>query len=137
MSAKNENIDRAKELAEEFKRQGFLDKLKHDILSQNWNKDESTDNTIEAVNLQEAIRNKVMATVNEMVKNDENLIFKNRGTTSALIEAQLFKDKYKKLAEGDDGVPLDKYIQMTLSDPKLEEGIKRNLATIAADEDDL
>ena len=70
-----------------------------------------------------------------MVKQDEELISKNRGLTSALIESQLVKDNYSKLnskndKSNDDGAKkfeLDVYIHSKLQDPKLLEMIKRQL----------
>ncbi|KAH9200056.1 complex proteins associated with Set1p component shg1-domain-containing protein [Zygosaccharomyces rouxii] len=90
------NADDARKLADEFKREGYFDQLKRDILTQKHDNDE--------LPLEQSIRNNVASVVRKMVTDDENLIFKNRGSTSALIEAQLFKQGYKRLGEGEDGI---------------------------------
>lgn len=115
------NIDEARKLADQFKREGHLDKLKQEILSKEWDQNNST-KTVE-----QTIRTKVSTVVKNMVTEDENLIFKNRGSTSALIEAQLFKEGYKKLTDSDDGIKLDEYMHKTLHDPILIEQIQKNL----------
>lgn len=62
-----------------------------------------------------------------MVKNDETLIFKNRGSTSALIEAQLFKDGYEKL--NNEEFDLEKFIdQETIDNKGLQQRIKEMLS---------
>lgn len=115
------NIDEARKVADEFKKEGHFDKLKQDILSQEL-RGGDVQGTIEQV-----IRDKVATVVKDMVAEDENLIFKNRGSTSALIESQIFKDGYKKLGEGQNGVNVEDYIHDTLNDPLLSSRIKEKL----------
>lgn len=114
--------DEARRLADEFKRKGYFDKLKHDILTQNY---ETADEPVE-----QAIKNNVAAVVRQMVVEDENLIFRNRGSTSALIEAQLFKQGYRKLGEGKNGIQLEEYLNTTLKDPQLIQDISDKLASM-------
>lgn len=121
------NIDEARKLADQFKREGYLDKLKQEILSKEWDQNNSN-KTVEQI-----IRTKVSTVVKNMVNEDENLIFKNRGSTSALIEAQLFKEGYKKLTDNDDGIKLDEYMHSTLHDPMLIEQIEKNLELMLED----
>ncbi|QLL33902.1 hypothetical protein HG536_0F02270 [Torulaspora globosa] len=123
--AMNSNIDEAKKLADEFKREGYFDKLKQKILSQELNNGEA-ETTIEQI-----IRHKVDTIVKGMVADDENLVFKNRGSTSALIESQLFKDNYKKLSEGNGALNVDEYIQEQLNDKLLRSHIKEKLEALA------
>lgn len=115
------NVDEARKLADEFKKEGHFDRLKHDILSQPLHQDDSS-STVE-----QAVRAKVNAVVKRMVEEDENLIFKNRGTTSALIESQIFKDGYKDLSEGNDGLNVEEYIQEKLNEPALRDQLKERL----------
>ncbi|QLQ78445.1 hypothetical protein HG537_0A06920 [Torulaspora globosa] len=124
-NAMNSNVDEARKLADEFKREGYFDKLKQKILSQEVNNGDA-DTAIEQI-----IRRKVDSIVKSMVTDDENLVFKNRGSTSALIESQLFKDNYKRLSEGDDGLNVDEYIQEQLNDKLLRSQIKEKLETLA------
>lgn len=119
------NVDEAKKLADEFKREGHFDKLKQQILSQEL-KPGVAETTIEQI-----IKRKVETIVKDMVVDDENLVFKNRGSTSALIESQLFKDNYKKLSEGDDGFNVDEYIQEQLNDTVLRSQVKEKLDALA------
>ncbi|GAV47375.1 hypothetical protein ZYGR_0H02160 [Zygosaccharomyces rouxii] len=113
------NADDARKLADEFKREGYFDQLKRDILTQKHDNDE--------LPLEQSIRNNVASVVRKMVTDDENLIFKNRGSTSALIEAQLFKQGYKRLGEGEDGIQLEEYLNKVLNDSELTQGIKDKL----------
>lgn len=117
----NSNVDEARKLADEFKREGHFDKLKQEILSQELNEG-GTD-----ISVEQLIRRKVDAIVRGMVADDENLAFKNRGSTSALIESQLFKDNYKKLSEGEDGFNVDEFIQEQLNATALRAQIKDKL----------
>ena len=99
-------------------------------MSNPWNNTEENSESFE-----QALRKRVASTVKEMVNEDEELIFKNRGLTSALIESQLVKDNYLKLGskmEGDNGdgekkFDLDVYVRSKLQDPKLLEMIKGQL----------
>ncbi|CCD23498.1 Shg1p NDAI_0B04630 [Naumovozyma dairenensis CBS 421] len=137
MSTINVQTDPAKEFAEAFKKQGYFDQLKREILSKNWksnNDDDDGTNTTTSVTVEQTIKNKVADSVKDMVDKDPNLIFKNRGTTSALIEAQLFKDDYKKLSEGDNKILLTDFIQQTLNDQELTDGIISKLESIIPDD---
>ncbi|CDO95304.1 unnamed protein product [Kluyveromyces dobzhanskii CBS 2104] len=84
----DESLDPANDLAEAFKKEGHLDSLKKEILSQN-----VQDN----INLEEFIKSRVRELVSDKVREDESLIFKNRGTTTALLEGQLFKEGFKNI----------------------------------------
>ena len=85
------------------------------------------------------LRDRVASVVKEMVNEDEDLIFKNRGLTSALIESQLVKDNYSKLNNKNDDnygndarkFELDAYIHSKLQDPELLEMIKKQLGEAA------
>lgn len=123
--AMSSNVDEAKRLADEFKKEGHFDKLKQKILSQELNNGDAE------TPVEQIIRHKVDSIVKGMVADDENLVFKNRGSTSALIESQLFKDNYKKLSEGTDGLNLDEYIQEQLNDGLLRSQIKETLESLA------
>ena len=78
-------IDPAVKIADEFKKRGFFDEAKNSILAQ-------PISDVEPTTLEQFIRERVSSTVAAMVRGDESLIFKNRGSTSALIEGQLVKD---------------------------------------------
>ncbi|CAI4283118.1 BCN_G0004710.mRNA.1.CDS.1 [Saccharomyces cerevisiae] len=124
------NQEDSKRLSDKYKKEGHFDKLKREILSNPWNDTEENSESFE-----QALRKRVASTVKEMVNEDEELIFKNRGLTSALIESQLVKDNYLKLGskmEGDNGdgekkFDLDVYVRSKLQDPKLLEMIKGQL----------
>lgn len=113
------SIDDARKLADEFKREGYFDQLKRDVLTQKHGNDE--------LPLEQSIRNTVTDIVKKMVTEDENLIFKNRGSTSALIEAQLFKQGYKRLGEGDNGIQLEEYLHKVMNNSELTQDIKNKL----------
>ncbi|EDO16443.1 hypothetical protein Kpol_1066p7 [Vanderwaltozyma polyspora DSM 70294] len=123
----SDEVDKAQEAVERFKRQGYFDKIKQDILNKQLYEESN-------LSVQEMIRDKVGKIVKDMVSEDENLIFKNRGSTSALIEAQIFKDGYKKLQEGENGIKLDEYIDNSLSDKILLEDIKSKLYGLIEEE---
>ena len=124
------NEEDSKKLSEKYKKEGHFDKLKREILSNPWDSTEKNSESFEQV-----LRERVASTVKEMVNEDEELIFKNRGLTSALIESQLVKDKYSKLSskiDMDNGdatkrFELDEYVRSKLQDPKLLEMIKGQL----------
>ncbi|QHS71816.1 Shg1p [Saccharomyces paradoxus] len=124
------NEEDSKKLSEKYKKEGHFDKLKREILSNPWDSTEKNSESFEQV-----LRERVASTVKEMVNEDEELIFKNRGLTSALIESQLVKDKYSKLSskiDMDNGdatkrFELDEYVHSKLQDPKLLEMIKGQL----------
>lgn len=120
-------VDQAHVLAEKFKKLGYLDKIKQDILTKEL---ESNDGH---GNIQDSIKKKVASMVNEMVNVDENLIFKNRGSTSALIEAQIFKNGYKKLGEGEGGIKLDDYILKSVNDERLIDDMKEKIRCLIDD----
>ncbi|QLG72116.1 hypothetical protein HG535_0C04700 [Zygotorulaspora mrakii] len=117
------NRDKASDLAEQFKREGHFDRLKEQILSRSLA--EQNGETVV-----QTIRSEVSAIVRNMVLEDDNLLFKNRGSTSALIESQLLKDGYQKLTENGKGIKVDEYVSTSLSDPELLEQVKGNLMTI-------
>lgn len=124
------NEEDSKKLSDKYKKEGHFDKLKREILSNPWDSTEKNSGSFEQV-----LRERVASTVKEMVNEDEELIFKNRGLTSALIESQLVKDKYSKLSSNIDMAngdatkrfELDEYVRTKLQDPKLLEMIKRQL----------
>ncbi|AQZ15695.1 SHG1 (YBR258C) [Zygosaccharomyces parabailii] len=120
-------IDQARKLADEFKREGHFDKLKRAILTQKYGDANEP--------IEQSIKNNVATVVRQMVAEDENLIFRNRGSTSALIEAQLFKQGYRKLEEGESGIQLEEYLRSTLKDPQLVQEIRNNLLTLEQKDD--
>ncbi|CAI4056071.1 Shg1p SKDI_02G3670 [Saccharomyces kudriavzevii IFO 1802] len=134
------NEEDSKKLFDRYKKEGHFDKLKRDILSSPW------DDTGEGnESFEQMLRERVAITVKKMVNEDEELIFKNRGLTSALIESQLVKDSYSKLNDkndknnGDDAkkFELDAYIRSKLQDPKLLEMIKSQLQeTVSSNEEE-
>lgn len=93
------NQEDSKRLSDKYKKEGHFDKLKREILSNPWNNTEENSESFE-----QALRKRVASTVKEMVNEDEELIFKNRGLTSALIESQLVKDNYLKLGSKMEGI---------------------------------
>ncbi|CAB4254538.1 similar to Saccharomyces cerevisiae YBR258C SHG1 Subunit of the COMPASS (Set1C) complex, which methylates histone H3 on lysine 4 and is required in transcriptional silencing near telomeres [Maudiozyma barnettii] len=114
----------AQELAEQFKKQGYLDKLKRDILSNQLEKDVgSTD----PITFEDSVKEHVKLMVNKMVMEDENLIFKNRGTTTALIETKMLKDYYKMLDGGPDRIDITNYIKEKLKDQNMHNNIRQSI----------
>ncbi|AMD19311.1 HBR410Wp [Eremothecium sinecaudum] len=126
MSANSE--DPAIALAELFKRKGHLDKLKQSILTDSINNDNIDQN------LETLIRTGVKNLIKDMVLKDENLIFKNRGSTSAILEAQLFKSGYNVLNNGE--TDIDKIIENRLNDKELENQIKSILHEMQENKED-
>lgn len=117
----NNEYDPAKELTDNFKKKGHFDKIKQEIVVKELSKD-GNGGTVE-----QFVKQRVTQIVNGMVKNDETLIFKNRGSTSALIEAQLFKDGYEKL--NNEEFDLEKFIdQETIDNKGLQQRIKEMLS---------
>lgn len=116
--------DEAKELAELFKKQGYFDKLKNDILSKDITQEESK------VKFDELVKEEVANAVKEMVNRDENLIFKNRGTTSALIETQFLKDDYNMLNENGKGIDIEEFIKENVSDIEIRQDILKVLQSL-------
>ncbi|CAI4059307.1 hypothetical protein N7582_001338 [Saccharomyces uvarum] len=127
-------VEDGKKLSDKYKKEGHFDKLKRDILSNTWNGTEEGNKSFEQM-----LRDRVASVVKEMVNEDEDLIFKNRGLTSALIESQLVKDNYSKLNNKNDDnygndarkFELDAYIHSKLQDPELLEMIKKQLGEAA------
>lgn len=134
--AENQDADKAQELATLFKRQGHFDKLKHKILTnkiepipterekkQNiisyYDEDDETSNTKVEFEVEELIKLKVKQIVQDMVEKDSDLVFKNRGTNTALIESKIFKDDYNELSLGQNAINLNQYIHNALTDPDL------------------
>lgn len=114
----------AVKLAELFKKQGHLDKLKNEILrSKLANSEDSEDSQT----FEETVKKAVAETVKQMVSEDENMIFKNRGTTSALIETRVLKDEYAVLKNDQSGTDIQKFISENLRDGKLKEEIRNKL----------
>lgn len=126
-------VDQARELANQFKKQGHFDKLKFDILSRESNI-KTKGNGISSGSLETILKDLTTSIVKDMVYKDEELIFKNRGPTSALLEAQLLKDDYKKFTEDKNGIDLNKYLQSCISDPALYEIVYNELAQLAIKE---
>lgn len=114
----------AVKLAELFKKQGHLDKLKNEILrSKLANSEDSEDSQT----FEETVKKAVAETVKQMVSEDESMIFKNRGTTSALIETRVLKDEYAVLKNDQSGTDIQKFISENLRDGKLKEEIRNEL----------
>ncbi|CCF57427.1 hypothetical protein KAFR_0C04370 [Kazachstania africana CBS 2517] len=121
-----QDTDEAYLLAEKFKKQGYFDKLKQDILT------ESIDG-----NGDETLEKKIKETVTDIVKNmvneEEELIFKNRGTTSALIESKILMDNYKMLSENKEPLNVEKTIKEALQNANLSDDIKATLEKLLDD----
>lgn len=111
--SQNESLDPAKDLADAFKKEGHLDKMKNEILSQNLKDD---------MNLEQFIREQVKKLVRSKVQEDESLVFKNRGTTTALLEGQLFKDGFKSLSTAE--VDIENLLDVSLNSNVLEKQIR-------------
>lgn len=111
--SQNESLDPAKDLADAFKKEGHLDKMKNEILSQNLKDD---------MNLEQFIREQVKKLVRSKVQEDESLVFKNRGTTTALLEGQLFKDGFKPLNTAE--VDIENLLEVSLNSNVLEKQIR-------------
>ncbi|KAG0679761.1 COMPASS component SHG1 [Kluyveromyces marxianus] len=111
--SQNESLDPAKDLADAFKKEGHLDKMKNEILSQNLKDD---------MNLEQFIRERVKKLVRSKVQEDESLVFKNRGTTTALLEGQLFKDGFKSLNTAE--VDIENLLDVSLNSNVLEKQIR-------------
>lgn len=112
--------DEPRDLTEQFKKAGNFDRLKLEILSR---KVSGSDKT-----LQVALKESVAAIVNQLVSEDEEILFKNRGSTSALIEAQLMKRNYEKIANAPSGIDIEKFVNEALADPELLEKIENEVA---------
>lgn len=110
----------AVKLAESFKKQGYLDKLKNEILR---TKTENSGDAQMSQTFEEAVKKTVAETVKQMVSENENMIFKNRGTTSALIETQVLKDEYAMLRNDQIGIDIQKFISDKIMDNGLKEEI--------------
>lgn len=117
----------AVKLAELFKKQGHLDKLKNEILRTKL--EDSKDSQISQT-FDETVKKTVTETVKQMVSEDENMIFKNRGTTSALIETQVLKDEYVMLKNDQIGIDIQKFISEKLTDDSLRDEIRNELCKL-------
>lgn len=126
-------VDPARELAEQFKKQGYFDRLKSEILSRESNII-TNENVRSSESLEKILKDLTAATVKNMVEQDEELIFKNRGPTSALVEAQLLKNNYKKFSEHENGIDLTRYINGCLQDPSLYDTIYKEMEQLSAKE---
>ena len=120
--------DPARDLTERFKKEGHFDKLKQEILAK----------TIEcggdSKTIQEALKLSVSDVVRQLVNEDEEIVFKNRGSTSAMLEGQLIKNNYAKIKDSEFGVDVEKFVGEALSDPAIIDEIKRGLVDMTADE---
>ncbi|CAL9736265.1 COMPASS component Shg1p [Monosporozyma servazzii] len=125
--------DQARELAEHFKKHGYFDRLKSEILSRESNII-TNGNVRSSESLEKILKELTAITVKDMVEKDEELIFKNRGPTSALVEAQLLKDNYKKFNEHEDGIDLSRYLSGCLQDPSLYDTIYKEMDQLSAKE---
>lgn len=114
----NDSIDLAKDLADKFKKEGHLDNLKKEILSQTLKDD---------LDLEQFIKSQVKELTQAQVLQDESLVSKNRGTTTALLEGKLFKDGFRELNTED--VNVDELILWSLDNEKLREKIYNILET--------
>ncbi|SCV05166.1 LANO_0H01508g1_1 [Lachancea nothofagi CBS 11611] len=111
-------VDPAVKLADDFKKRGYFDEAKNNILCKAVEGSES-------VTLEDFVRDRVSTVVSEMVKEDESLIFKNRGSTSALIEGQLLKNDYDRLST--DSVDIRSLLQRQLDNPEFKNDLKTRL----------
>lgn len=118
--------DPAQELVDNFKRKGHSDKLKRDLLNSKWNPDNP-------LSLEQAVKQRVIEVVKQMVLEDESLIFKNRGSTSALLEAQLYKEQYRKLDDPSNNFQLESIIDELLKDSELSDRIRSILEDMLVD----
>ncbi|CCE64757.1 hypothetical protein TPHA_0I02560 [Tetrapisispora phaffii CBS 4417] len=121
------DTDKAQELADLFKKHGYFDKLKQDILNKR------IENGEQSAQLQELVKLKVAQIVNEMVNSNEDLIFKNRGSTTALIEGQIVKDGYAKLNTGENGINLTEVIEESMSSEDMKNDIFKVLENLDKD----
>ncbi|SMN19253.1 similar to Saccharomyces cerevisiae YBR258C SHG1 Subunit of the COMPASS (Set1C) complex [Maudiozyma saulgeensis] len=116
----------AQKLAEQFKKHGYLDRLKKEILSSKLEQDTDSADT---KTFEDSVKEQVKSMVKEMVREDENLIFKNRGTTTALIESKMLKD-YKLLEDNQSGIDIKNYIEEKLKNPKMHDDIRKNVENL-------
>ncbi|CUS21072.1 LAQU0S02e05248g1_1 [Lachancea quebecensis] len=113
-----EELDPAVNLADEFKKRGYFDEAKNRILAKHIPGSAAT-------TLEQFIKDRVASVVAGMVNEDESLVFKNRGSTTALIEGQLLKDGYEKL--NTESIQIDAMLRRVLEDPSLKAEIKAKL----------
>ncbi|CAL9731754.1 COMPASS component Shg1p [Monosporozyma unispora] len=126
-------VDQARELAEQFKKQGYFDRLKSEILSRDSNII-TNGNVRSSESLEKILKDLTTSTVKDMVNKDEELIFKNRGPTSALVEAQLLKNNYRKFNEGQNGIDLNRYLEGCMQDPALGDTVHKEIQQLAVKE---
>lgn len=126
-------VDQARELAEQFKKQGYFDRLKSEILSRDSNII-TNGNVRSSESLEKILKDLTTSTVKDMVNKDEELIFKNRGPTSALVEAQLLKNNYRKFNEGQNGIDLNRYLEGCMQDPALGDPVHKEIQQLAVKE---
>lgn len=119
--------DEAVLLAELFKKQGYLDKLKNEIITKHiTNPNDAT----KSITFEDAVKEEVKRTVRSMVENDENLIFKNRGTTTALIETRISKDDYQLLRGEASGIDIHNFVKENIQNTDVSEGVLRTLTDL-------
>ncbi|CEP64716.1 Shg1p LALA0_S13e01420g [Lachancea lanzarotensis] len=111
-------IDPAVKLADEFKKRGSFDEQKSRILAEVI---EGTD----GMSLEEFVRTRTATLVNTIVQEDESLIFKNRGSTSALIEGRLVKNGFEEL--NTESIHIDAILRKMVEDPAFKESLKERL----------
>ncbi|SCV03804.1 LAMI_0H11100g1_1 [Lachancea mirantina] len=115
-------MDAAEKLVDDYKKQGHFDRLKNEFFTRN-------NDALQGGNLENHVRARVDSVVKEMVEKDELLLFKNRGSTSALIEAQLLKDDYRRLDK--EPVKIADAIQNGLETSSLKEQVRHQLEELA------
>ncbi|SCU80875.1 LAFA_0C01574g1_1 [Lachancea sp. 'fantastica'] len=113
-----QDIDPAVRLADDFKKRGCFDEEKGRILAAIV---DGTDGT----SVEEFVRGRTATLVNKMVQEDESLIFKNRGSTSALIEGRLVKNGFEEL--NTESVHIDAFLRNMVEDPAFKESLKNRL----------
>ncbi len=126
------NNDEAVELAELFKKHGYLDKLKNEIITKHIN--DPNDET-KTMTLEEAVKQEVKRVVHNMVKEDETLIFKNRGTTTALIETQISKDNYQLLHNDTSGIDIHNFVKDSIQHEESSNSIMEHLKELMENKD--
>lgn len=122
-------MDPAQQIADQFKLKGHLDKIKKDILT----KDVTAQNT----SMEELIKRIVSDMVKQMVEKDEELIFKNRASTSAELESRITKNYYSLLDKSNKQISLNGYINYNIQDPKLKESIRSKLKELLENNEEM
>lgn len=121
-------MDPAQDLTNQFKLKGHLDEIKKELLTR-----KISDKTP----MEELIKRIVSDIVKQMVEKNEELLFKNRATTSAELELQITKDYYSLLDRSNKEISLNRYIKFNMKDPELRRLIRFTVEELLANNDEL